>query len=154
MSSLQMRTFVLTERQTRRCRLSSLDLGLLLSRYPGRIEVVPTARKGVWRPAPRGCAGIVVTPTPRPIHSPKKSLDNLFFLVDPTAPVLAAADSSTPINGAEVFDFLAGQFASRLARLAAAGLQRGYRERTGQGAILQGRIDVPAQLRDGPARVQ
>jgi 5-methylcytosine-specific restriction enzyme subunit McrC len=154
MSSLQVRTFVLTERQPRRCRLSSLDLGLLLSRYPGRIEVIPTARKGVWRLTARGCAGVVVTPTLRLIIRPKISLDNLFFLVDPTAPVLAAADRSTAIDGTEVFEFLAGQFASRLARLAAAGLQRGYRERTGQGGLLQGRIDLAAQLRDGPACVE
>jgi 5-methylcytosine-specific restriction enzyme subunit McrC len=154
MSALQPRTFVLMERRPRRCRLSSLDLGLLLARYPGRFEVVPAGRKGVWRVTARGCAGIVVTPTVRLIIRPKITLDNLFFLVDPTAAVVAAADRSTPIDGDEVFDFLAGQFASRLTRLAAAGLQRGYQERTEQGVVLQGRIDMPAQLRQGPVRLE
>jgi 5-methylcytosine-specific restriction enzyme subunit McrC len=153
MPTSQPRTFFLRERTPRRCRLSSLDLGLLLSRYPGRFDVVATNRKGVWRLTPRGCAGVVVTPTARLVIEPKIPLDNLFYLVDPTAPVVAVADHSAAVEGEAVFAFLAGQFATRLARRVATGLQRGYQERIGHGAVLQGRIDVAAHLREGPTRL-
>ena len=52
----------------------------------------------------------------------------------------------------EVLDFLAGRLARLLAERSAAGLRRGYRERAEAGPFLHGRIDVPAQLREGPGR--
>jgi 5-methylcytosine-specific restriction enzyme subunit McrC len=146
------RSLVLTERVPRRVRLSSTDIGLLLARYPGRFEIMPTQQRGMWQLTARGCAGTVVTPTVRITIRPKVSLENLLFLIDPTAAVLTAADHMAPIDGEDVFELLAGQFAVRLARLAAAGLHRSYREQHEQGALLQGRLDLAAQLREGAGR--
>ena len=61
-------------------------------------------------------------------------------------------DEAALAPGAEVLDFLAGRLARLLAERSAAGLRRGYRERAEEGPFLHGRIDVPAQLREGPGR--
>jgi 5-methylcytosine-specific restriction enzyme subunit McrC len=51
-----------------------------------------------------------------------------------------------------VLRFLALQLAQRMHERAEAGLHRDYREQLEQGPFLHGRLDVPAQLRQGPAR--
>jgi 5-methylcytosine-specific restriction enzyme subunit McrC len=79
-------------------------------------------------------------------------LDNLFALLDPTAPLPAADDRVTPAPGAEALEFLAARLAQRMAERAAAGLHRAYAERAEQGPFLQGRLDLPAQLREAPGR--
>lgn len=146
------RTAVLTERRPRMLRLAPADVEYLLAAHRGRIEVAPTGRPGVFRVTPRGCAGVVAAPTRRLVIRPKIPLQNLFFLLDPDAPVIAGRDESAPAPGGEILNFLAGRLARLLAERSAAGLRRGYRERAEEGPFLRGRIDVPAQLREGPGR--
>ena len=146
------RTVVLTERRPRRLRLTPADVEFLLAAHRGRIDLAPTGRRGVFRVTPRGCAGVVAAPTRRLVIRPKIPLQNLFFLLDPDDPALAGRDEAAPAPGAEVLDFLAGRLARLLAERSAAGLRRGYRERAEEGPFLHGRIDVPAQLREGPGR--
>jgi 5-methylcytosine-specific restriction enzyme subunit McrC len=146
------RTLLLTERRPRRCRLAPEDVAFLLGHHRTHLEVAPTGRRDVYRLTPRGYAGVLVAPGCRLVIRPKVSLDNLFFLLEPTAPVASGPDRVTPVPGGEVLDFLAGQLARGLAGRSAAGLHRGYRERAEQGPFLHGRLDLPAQLREGPGR--
>ncbi|HVS37938.1 MAG TPA: hypothetical protein VMS17_20430 [Gemmataceae bacterium] len=145
-------TVVLMERRPRRLRLSPGDVEYLMQAHPGRIEVAPTSRRGVFRLTPRGCAGVVVAPTRRLVIHPKIALQNLFFMLDADDPALAVRDAVAPSPQTELLDFLAGQLARLLAERSAAGLRRGYQERAEEGPYLHGRIDVPAQLRESPGR--
>jgi 5-methylcytosine-specific restriction enzyme subunit McrC len=151
-SAIRPRTLVLTERVPRRCRLRPGEAACLLEHHRTHLDLVPAGQRGLWRLTPRGWAGTVVAGRLRLVLRPKITLDNLFFLLDATAPVPAAADQVTAEPGDAVLDFLAGQFTARLAALAARGLHRGYRERTEEGPFLRGRLDVPAQLRHAPGR--
>jgi 5-methylcytosine-specific restriction enzyme subunit McrC len=146
------RTVNLTERRPRPVRLTPADVEFLLAAHRGRIDLAPTGRPGVFQLTPRGCAGVVVAPTRRLVIRPKIPLQNLFFLLDPDDPVVVGRDEAAPAPGAEIPDFLAGRLARLLAERAAAGLHRGYREQAEEGPFLHGRIDVPAQLRQGPGR--
>jgi 5-methylcytosine-specific restriction enzyme subunit McrC len=147
-----LRTVMLRERRPRRLRLAPADVEYLLAAHGARIEVVPTGRPGVFRVTPRGCAGVVAAPTRRLVIRAKIPLQNLFFLLDPDDPVAAGRDEAAPAPGSEILDFLAGRLARMLTERSAAGLRRGYRERAEEGPCLHGRIDVPAQLREGPGR--
>jgi 5-methylcytosine-specific restriction enzyme subunit McrC len=146
------RTLFLTERVRQRCRLRPADVAFLMAHHRPHLEVAPTGRRHVYRLAPRGYAGVVVAPGCRLVIRPKISLDNLFLFLDPTAPVPSVLDRTATVPADEVLDFLAGQFACRLAERIAAGLYHGYRERSQEGPYLQGRLDVPAQLREAPGR--
>jgi 5-methylcytosine-specific restriction enzyme subunit McrC len=145
-------TLVLTERVPRHCLLRPDDVAYLLGRHRPHLEVAPTGRRNVYCLTPRGYAGVIAAPGFRLVIQPKIPLDNLFFLLDPLAPVPAGPDRAAVVSGEEALDFLAGQVACRLAARAAAGLHRGYRERAEDGPFLHGRLDVPAQLREAPGR--
>jgi 5-methylcytosine-specific restriction enzyme subunit McrC len=146
------RTVVLTERVPHLCRLAPADVEFLLQHHRGRIEVVPTGRRRCYRLTSAGYAGVLVAPTCRLVIRPKVPLDNLFALLDPAAPLPSADDRITPVPGAETLEFLAARLAQRMAERAAAGLHRAYAERAEQGPFLQGRLDLPAQLREAPGR--
>jgi 5-methylcytosine-specific restriction enzyme subunit McrC len=145
-------TLVLTERMPRLVRLPHADVAFLLENHRGHIEVLPTLRRNRYRLTALGCAGVLLTPGCRLVIRPKIPLANLFAMVDPLAPLPATTAAGTPETGTEILDFLAGQFASRLAERTAAGLHRGYRERAEQGPVLHGPLDLAAQLREGPGR--
>jgi 5-methylcytosine-specific restriction enzyme subunit McrC len=152
MNGSSRRTLYLTERVPRLVRLSPADVAFLLERHAAHLELAPTGKRHHYRLTPRGHVGVVVAPGCRLVIRPKIPLDDLFYLLDPTTPLPAVSDRVAPTAGDEVLDFLAGQLACRLADLAAAGLHRGYREVEDHGPLLHGRVDVAAQLRDGPAR--
>jgi 5-methylcytosine-specific restriction enzyme subunit McrC len=106
----------------------------------------------VYRATPTGHVGVIVAPGCRLVIRPKMPLRNVFYLLDPALPLPSIIDRGTPEDEAEVFDLLSGQFASMLTERIAAGLHRDYAEHAEQGPFLHGRLDVPAQLREGPAR--
>jgi 5-methylcytosine-specific restriction enzyme subunit McrC len=145
------RTLFLTERRSRLCRLSPAEVAFLLAQHAAHFKLLPTGERHVYALTPGGLAGIVHMPARRLVIRPKIPLANLFFLLDPLAPVLAQPDRSTPRDGREALDFLAGQLALRLRERSEAGLQRGYDERTTTGPFLLGRLDAAAQLRDASA---
>lgn len=146
------RTLVLTERVSHVARLPPADVAFLLEQHRGRVEVLPTGRRDCYRVTALGCAGVLVAPSCRIVIRPKIPLANLYAMLDPLAPVAAAADVVETVAGSEMIDFLAGQLACRISERAAAGLQRGYRQRQEQGTVLHSRIDLPAQLREAPGR--
>jgi 5-methylcytosine-specific restriction enzyme subunit McrC len=146
------RTLFLTERIPALCRLHPADVAFLAGHHATHVELVPAGRRHVYRLTPRGRVGVLVAPRCRLVIRPKIPLDNLFFLLDPTAPVPAAPDRAAGMPGHEVLDFLAGQLAGRLALAAAGGLHRGYREQAEQGPFLHGPLDLASQLRQAPAR--
>jgi 5-methylcytosine-specific restriction enzyme subunit McrC len=142
------RTLVLTERVPRPCRLTPDEADFLLATQRGRLELLPTRKRHVYRLTSLGHVGVIVAPTCRIVLRPKIPLHNLFHLLDPDAVPPAAPDVIAAAPGAEVVNFLACQFAARLRERLAAGLHRGYVERADRGPVLQGRLDVRAQMRD------
>jgi 5-methylcytosine-specific restriction enzyme subunit McrC len=145
-------TLTLTERRPRRARLAPADVAFLLDRHRGHVEVLPTGRRHRYRLTATGHVGVIVAPVTRIVIRPKIPLRNLFFLLDPDADPPESPDSTTPEDGTAPLAFLARLFARRLGERLAAGLHRGYRERSARGPFLQGKLDLPAQLREAPGR--
>jgi 5-methylcytosine-specific restriction enzyme subunit McrC len=145
-------TFRLTERTTAECRLTPDDVDFLLEAHRAHIRIVPTRQRDLYRLTPTGHVGTIVAPHCRLLIRPKIPLRNLFHLLDPAGPVPVSEDRTATVPGADLLDFLAGQLARLLAERAARGLHRAYVERSLHGAFLQGRLDLPAQLREAPAR--
>jgi 5-methylcytosine-specific restriction enzyme subunit McrC len=147
-----LRTIKLRERVTRECRLPPADVAHLLGEHRAHVEVAPTGRRHCYRLTPTGHVGTIVGPSCRLVILPKIPLANLLHLLEPDAPLLPVDDRATAAPGDALLEFLAGRLAQLLAERAAAGLHRAYAERTGQGPFLQGRLDLPAQLRDPTGR--
>jgi 5-methylcytosine-specific restriction enzyme subunit McrC len=145
--STSLRTYALTERIGRECRLTPADVDFLLAEHRPHIELAPTGRRGHYQLTPAGHVGTIVCPTCRLVIRPKIPVQNLFHLLDPTADVPVEEDRTDPELETEALDFLAGCLARLLAECAAAGLHHGYIERAEQGPFLQGRLDLTAQLR-------
>jgi 5-methylcytosine-specific restriction enzyme subunit McrC len=146
------RTLVLTERTAALARLSAADVDSLLAEHRAHVGVLPTRCRGRYRLTPTGHVGTIVAPHSRLVIRPKVPVRNLFHLLDPTGPLPTLEDEATAEPGTEALDFLAGRLAWLLAERAAAGLHRAYAERAEQGPFLQGRLDVPAQLREPTGR--
>ena len=151
-SPSQPRTLNLTERRPHVARLAPVDVAFLLEHHRGHLEVLPTGRRDRYRLTALGCTGVLVAPACRFVIRPKIPLVNVFAMLDPLAVAPAEQDSIAPRKGTETLEFLAGQLAQRMAERVAAGLHRAYRERREQGAVLHGRLDLPAQLREAPGR--
>lgn len=131
----------LTERAPRVARLRRADADFLLAYHRGRVEVVPTPDRGVYRLTARGVAGVLPCPHVRLAIRPKLPPGDLLRLLDPSA----GDDASTPAPSDTLLDVLARHFASRLRERTAAGLHRGYVERREVGPTLIGRLDLAAQ---------
>ena len=141
------RPLLLTERVRRVCRLAPADVAFLTASHPTNFDLQPTGRRDVYALTPGGVVGVIHTPTRRLVIRPKIPLANLCGLLDPFSACPNLPDSSTPVDGREALDFLAGQLALRLRERVDAGLQRGYDERETTGPFLLGRLDVAAQMR-------
>ena len=145
------RTLRLTEYRPREARLRRADVDALLAHPRRPVEVVPTRQPWRYRLTAQGFAGVLDTPNLRIVLRPKIPAANLYLLLDPTAPPDLVADRSAAEPGTEALDFLARRLADEMRARAAAGLKRGYVERTDQQPFLQGRLDVAAQARETPA---
>jgi 5-methylcytosine-specific restriction enzyme subunit McrC len=145
-------TFRLTERVAADCRLTPDDVDFLLAAHRAHVKLMPTRQRDVYRLTPTGHVGTIVAPGCRLVIRPKIPVRNLFYLLDPTGPVPVAEDRTAAAPGVDLFDFLAAHLARLLAERAAHGLHRAYVERSVHGPFLQGRLDLPAQLRDAPSR--
>jgi 5-methylcytosine-specific restriction enzyme subunit McrC len=152
MDHITPRTIRLTERVATICRLAPDDVDYLLAAHRSHVEVTPTRRRHRYCLTPTGHVGTLVTPTCRLILRPKIPIENLFYLLDPSGPMSVFDDATTPTAGPEILDFLAARLAQLLTQRAAAGLHRAYMERATHGPFLQGRLDVPAQLRNPGGR--
>jgi 5-methylcytosine-specific restriction enzyme subunit McrC len=152
MPSQSPRTLVLTEWVPHVARLAPVDVAFLLEHHRAQLDVRPTGRRDRYRLTALGCAGVLVAPSCRLVIRPKVPLANVYAMLDPLASVSAASDVVKAVPGSELFDFLAGQLACRMMERSTAGLHRAYREQHEQGAMLHGRVDLPAQLREAPGR--
>ncbi|MBO0700436.1 MAG: hypothetical protein J2P46_18710, partial [Zavarzinella sp.] len=114
------------------------DVDALLAAGPA-VEVIPTRERHRYRVTARGVAGVLLTPNLRVVIRPKIPAANLFLLLDPDAPPETGEDASRPEPGTEAIDFLARRLADGMRARAAAGLSRGYVERSDQQPYLQGR---------------
>ncbi len=145
-------TVTLTERTPADCRLEPADVEFLLAAHRPHLDLVPTRERDRFRLIPRGHVGTIVAPHCRLLIRPKLPVRNLFFLLDPDASAPPEEDRTTAGQGSDLLDFLATRLARLLAECAACGLHRAYVERPVQGPFVQGRLDLPAQLRDAPGR--
>src|SRR5262249_15942824 len=128
------RTLFLRERRPRECRLARADADALLADHRAHVEVVP-AGPGRYPLTPPPL------PAPRLATRPTVPLPTLFHLLAPASPPPALDDRAETVPGAEALDFLAGRLALLLGERTAAGLHRGYAERSDRGPFLQGRVD-------------
>ncbi|HTU92602.1 MAG TPA: hypothetical protein VMF69_21150 [Gemmataceae bacterium] len=151
-SPSQPRTLILTERRPHIARLAPGDVAFLLEHHRGRLEVLPAGRRDRYRLTALGCTGVLIAPACRIVIRPKIPLVNVFAMLDPLADVSSEDDRIAAEMGLEALEFLAGQLARRMAKRVAAGLHRVYRQQSEQGAVLHGRLDLPAQLREAPGR--
>ncbi len=138
-----LRTLTLTERTTTRCRLPPADAAFLLRHHASHLRLVPAGPRHRYALTPTHRVGVIDTPARRLLIQPKIPLRNVFFLLDPSAPL-------PPPTGAgdAVLAYLAARLAAQMADRAAAGLHRGYAAHAVQGTYLHGSLDVPAQLRE------
>jgi 5-methylcytosine-specific restriction enzyme subunit McrC len=140
-------THRLTERVAAECVLTPTDVEFLRAHHRGHVLLAPTGLSNRYRVTPLGHVGTIVGPNCRLLIRPKIPLPNLFHLLDPTGPLPVTADHTAAKTGTEALNFLAGQLSRLLAERAAAGLHRAYAEKAETGSFLQGRLDLPAQLR-------
>lgn len=145
------RTLRLTEYRPREVRLRRADVDALLAHPLRPVDVMPTRQPGRYRLTAQGFAGVLHMPNLRLVLRPKIPTANLYLLLDPDAPPDVVPDSSAVEPGTEALDFLARRLAAEMRSRAAAGLRRGYVERSDQQPFLQGRLDVAAQARETPA---
>lgn len=138
-------TIEVTERVTSEARLRPADVDFLLSHHRCHVRLLPTAQRGRYHVTPLGYVGTIVAPCCRLQIRPKirSSLLHLLF----PGPARAVDDACAVAPGLGPLDLLAARLAELLAERTARGLHRGYAERAEQGPFLQGRLDVPAQLR-------
>jgi 5-methylcytosine-specific restriction enzyme subunit McrC len=144
-------TVELTERVTRTCRLAPEDVDFLLASHRAHLTLVPTHEPGRYRLTPKGYVGTVVALRCRLLIRPKIPLENLCHLLDADGPVGVTEDRTAARAGADLLDLLAARLARLMDERSAAGLHRAYVERAERGPFVQGRLDIPAQLRDGGA---
>lgn len=144
-----MQTFFLTERRPSECRLSGEDVAFLIERHRSHLQLLPTREAGVFLLRPTRLVGILAAPNCRLVIRPKLPLQSFAFLLDPAAlpePQASAQECLRDESG--LLDFLALRLARLVSERVSAGLQRGYAEVSSEGPYLQGRLDMPAQLRD------
>ncbi len=149
--ALPMRTLTLTERRPAECRLTGDDLDFLLAEHASHLRLAPTRRRGVCVVTPTRLVGVIAAPNCCLVIRPKLPLRCLFHLLDPDAG-LELSRAGPASEGAEALTFLALRLAQLVGERAAAGLHRSYAERDAATPFLQGRLDVAAQLREGPSR--
>jgi 5-methylcytosine-specific restriction enzyme subunit McrC len=138
---------VLRERVTAACHLALDDVHFLTSQHRRHIALAPTQKRGVFLVTPRGFVGAIRAPHCRLTIRPKVPLRNLFLMLDPESPIPETGDQSHAGQGTEALEFLAHRLARLLEQRAAAGLHRAYVERAVEGPMIQGRLDLLAQLR-------
>jgi 5-methylcytosine-specific restriction enzyme subunit McrC len=92
--------------------------------------------------------GTIVAPGCRLLIRPKIPLPNLCALLEPASIPWTEEDFTAAAPGTELLDLLAVGLARLMTERATAGLHRAYADRMAHGPFLQGRLDLPAQLRD------
>jgi 5-methylcytosine-specific restriction endonuclease McrBC regulatory subunit McrC len=145
-------TLLLTERNAAEFPLAGEDVDYLLTEHRTHLDLQPTRTPGLYRLTPRGHVGTLLTPHYRLHIRPKMPLANLAYLLENEMPNQFDEDRVEAITGALLPDMLALHLAELMSARAACGLHRDYRERQEQQAYLQGRLDVPAQMRLPPGR--
>lgn len=142
-------TMYLTERRPHECRLTREDIAFLLE-HASHLRLSPTSEDGLYRLTPTHLIGVMEAPSCRLVIRPKLPLPSLAFLLDSDAPLSSYESIGAECDSFGVLDFLALRLTQRVAEQVRIGLQQGYREEATAGLYLQGRLDVPAQLRDLP----
>jgi 5-methylcytosine-specific restriction enzyme subunit McrC len=140
-------TILLTERIAVDCQLPGDDVDYLLAQHRPHLDLRPTRTAGRFCITPRDHVGTILTPHCRLHIRPKMPLESFFYLLDSDAPLVLQDDQVEAVPGAVFLDLLALRLAGLMRERAAQGLHRDYRERQEQQTYLQGRLDVPAQMR-------
>ncbi len=109
------RTVTLTERVPRLVRLPPAAADFLRAGWRHAVALTPTRRRHRYRLTPLGHVGVLPAPGVRLVIRPKIPLRNVFFMLDPAAPLPAAADATEPEPAGPLLEFLAGQLARQMA---------------------------------------
>jgi 5-methylcytosine-specific restriction enzyme subunit McrC len=146
------RTLSLSERGRRLVRLDPLDVAFLRTLPRRWLRLERVGSRGRYLLTVGGIAGTLDAPTCRLTIAPKVPLSTLWLLLDAETPPATTPTPTGPDVADAILDTLAGGFLFHLARLVTRGLHRGYREEPLAAPLLQGRLDLPTQLRHGPGR--
>lgn len=144
------RTLALRERHRRLVRLDPLDVAFLRSLPRSWIRVEKVGPRHLLTVG--GIAGTLAAPTCQVTIAPKISVADLSLLLDAEAPPATTPTATGPLVADALVHTLAAGYLRLLARRVAAGLHHGYREEALAAPVLQGRLDLPAQLLHGPSR--
>jgi 5-methylcytosine-specific restriction enzyme subunit McrC len=145
-------TIHLTERRARLVRLAPTDVAFLRAHHCTHLRLDWTDRPDHYCARPAGVVGVIRAPGCRLVIAPKIPVANLFAMLAADESIGTQADSSEVWPTTGIVDFLAGQLAQRLQERIGAGLHWAYVERSAAGGQLQGRLDLPAQLRQAAGR--
>lgn len=137
-----MRTVHLTERQSTITQLSSKEIAFLLREHAYHLSIVPTYRRHRYRLTPTRLIGTIQGQTTCFVIHPKVPVETLLFFLDDQMSHGNADPSES------VLDFFISRLLELWQQRVRAGLAQGYVERHEQSNTLQGRLDVPAQMRD------
>ena len=132
-----MRRIRLVERRTVVRRLPRADAAALATDWPHVVEVVPTVGRSRYRLTARGWVGTFATPVRLWEVVPKLGWEV-------AARLLGAGRLGDADLGRELRSALAGRLAELMAERSAAGLVRGYAERSDHSETVRGRIDFAA----------
>jgi 5-methylcytosine-specific restriction enzyme subunit McrC len=146
------RTLALVERGRHLVRLDPLDVAFLRALPRRWLRLDRVGRRGRYLLSVRGIAGTIDAPTVRLSIAPKIPVTSLWLLLDAGDPPSTTATPSGPVVADALVDAFAAGFLSLLGHRILAGLQRGYQEEPLSAPLLQGRLDLPTQLRAGPTR--
>lgn len=142
---------ILTERQTATVQLSPEDLAWILEHHGRWLRLRPTLEPGVHLLTPTRFVGVLVGPRTRFVIRPKVACNALLALLA-DEPVFTGPTELAITEWTELPDLLALRLAELIRQRWEEGLRRDYREQPFQGPLLQGRLDLPAQLREVPSR--
>lgn len=143
------RTLHLRERSRRLVLLDPADAAHLASLPRSWLRLERVGRRHLVTVG--GIAGTIVAPTCRLSIAPKVPLASLLWLLDLDPPATTPLPTG-PVVPDALLDVLAGAFLHHLRERVRVGLRRGYAEEPTASSILQGRLDLPTQLRQGGAR--
>jgi 5-methylcytosine-specific restriction enzyme subunit McrC len=142
---MSLRTVRLVERRAREVHLAAADARVLLEHARVLVDVGPSFRRGFYRLTPRGVVGWFDSPGCRFAIRPKVPWPTVQMLLGLREP---SGGRGQDVDGGQLLNVLAREFAERLRETARLGLAPGYAEAAGVTRHPRGKLRLADQLRD------